>query len=191
MNVDYKTLDDETLLRLVARQQESALSELYDRFSRLVFSLALNTLGEPAQAEEVTQEVFLRLWQRAETYDPVQGKASTWIASLARHRAIDVYRRQRNRPEGSLLPWDAAEISGLSDNVNVERQVEASQRQQRLRQALAQLPESQRQALAYAFFQGYSHSQIAEALHEPLGTVKTRIRLAMEKLRQLLEEDSL
>lgn len=189
--MDTKTLDDVTLLRLVARQQESALSELYDRFSRLVFSMALNTLGERAQAEEVTQEVFLRLWQRAETYNPEQGKVSTWIASLARHRAIDVYRRQKNRPEGSLLPWEAAEISGLSDGVNVESQVEASMRQRRLRAALAQLPESQRQALAYAFFQGYSHSQIAEALHEPLGTVKTRIRLAMEKLRQVLEEDSL
>jgi RNA polymerase sigma-70 factor (ECF subfamily) len=186
--VDYKKFDDETLLRLIASAQESALGELYDRYGRLVYSMALNTVGEPTLAEEITQDVYLRVWNKADTYRSDQGKVITWIASIARYRAIDVLRRQSVRPEGNRATWSDDEPFELPDPGDIEELVETSQRKQRIRAAIAQLPEEQRRALALAYFQGYSHTEIAEILNEPLGTVKTRIRLAMQKLRGILQE---
>ena len=147
--------------------------------------------GYASTAEEVTQDVFLRVWNKAETYRAEQGKVITWLSSIARYRAIDLLRRRSIRPEGNLALW--VEEVGLKqpDPVDVEAEVELAQRRHRVRRAMAQLPPEQRQALAYAFFQGYSHSEIAERLREPLGTVKTRIRLAMQKLRQLLHEENI
>ena len=100
--MDYRELDDNALMRLMARKQEDSLSELYDRYGRLVFSVALNVLVDDALAEEVTQDVFLRVWNKAVTFDENLGKVSTWLASVARHRAIDVLRSRRKRPEGNL-----------------------------------------------------------------------------------------
>jgi RNA polymerase sigma-70 factor (ECF subfamily) len=188
--VDYKKLDDEALMRLIALAQEQALGALYDRYGRLVYSLAFNATGDPGLAEEITQDVFLRVWNKAETYNPQQGKVVTWMSSIARYRAIDLIRQRGIRPEGNRLDWAEGDALDLPDSLNIESEVEMSQSRQRVRTALAQLPPEQRQALAYAFYQGYSHSQIAEALSEPLGTVKTRIRLAMQKLRQILYEDN-
>ena len=188
--MDYKKLDDEALMRLIALAQEQALGALYDRYGRLVYSLAFNATGDPGLAEEITQDVFLRVWSKAETYNPKQGKVVTWMSSIARYRAIDLIRQRGIRPEGNRLDWAEGDALDLPDSLNIESEVEMSQRRQRVRTALAQLPPEQSQALAYAFFQGYSHTQIAEALSEPLGTVKTRIRLAMQKLRQILYEDN-
>ena len=187
--MDYIKLDDEALMRLIALAQEQALGALYDRYSRLVFSMALNTTGDSGLAEEITQDVFLRVWNKAETYRPEQGKVVTWMSSITRYRAIDLLRQRGIRPEGNRLDWVDGVSPDLPDAMDVELEVEVAQRKQRVRTALSQLPPEQRQALSYAFFQGYSHSQIAEALSEPLGTVKTRIRLAMQKLRQILYED--
>ena len=187
--MDYKKLDDQSLIRLIARSQESALSELYDRYSRLVYSLALNAVGDPAIAEEITQEVFIRVWDHAGTYRVEKSKVVTWIASITRYRSIDVIRRRKVRPEGQSVSWDIESFAVETGSMNVEESVEVSQRRQRVRQAISMLPDEQRQALAYAYFQGYTHREIAEILGEPLGTVKTRIRLAMQKLRQLLEQE--
>ncbi|MCI0520208.1 MAG: sigma-70 family RNA polymerase sigma factor [Chloroflexi bacterium] len=187
--MNYSLLDDEALLRLVVRAQENALSELYERYGRLVYSLAYNVTGEASDAEEVTQDVFLRVWRKAETYRAEQGKVATWLTGIARNRAIDLLRRARSRPEGKRADWTEDELAGLPDGMHVEREVEGLQRRQRMSQALAQLPEDQRTALYYAFLLGYSHSETAAALNEPLGTVKTRIRLAMQKLRQILQDE--
>lgn len=189
--MDYIKLDDEALMRLIALAQEQALGALYDRYNRLVYSMALNTTGDSGLAEEITQDVFLRVWNKAETYRPEQGKVVTWMSSITRYRAIDLLRQRGIRPEAHRLDWADGVSPDLPDGMDVEFEVEVAQRRQRIRTALAQLPPEQSQALAYAFFQGYSHSQIAEALDEPLGTVKTRIRLAMQKLRQILYEDKL
>jgi len=183
--VDYQKADDETLLQLIAQAQENALGEMYNRYGRLVFSMALNAVGDPSTAEEITQDVYLRIWHKAETYRAEQGKVITWIASIARYRSIDVLRRQSVRPEGNRAPWAEEELE-LPDPLDIEDEVEASQRRHQIRSALNQLPEEQRQALALAYLQGYTHTEIAELLGEPLGTVKTRIRLAMQKLRQML-----
>ena len=187
--MDYTRLNDEALLRLIARSQENALSELYDRYSRLVFSVALNTLGDPERAEEVTQDVFERVWEKAKTYSAEQGRVATWLASIARHRSIDLFRQARSHREYLQMSWQEAEAIDLPDGQNVEWEVDLAQRQHRIRLAMAQLPPEQKQALGLAFFQGLSHPEIADALGAPLGTVKTRIRLGMQKLRLLLQDD--
>lgn len=187
--MDYKEFDDQSLIRLIARSQESALSELYDRYSRLIYSLALNAVGDPATAEEITQDVFIRIWDHAGTYQAEKSKVVTWIASITRYRSIDVIRRRKIRPESQSVSWEIEPSANEMNPINVEQTVEISQERRRVRQAISVLPEEQRQALAYAYFQGYTHREIAEVLGEPLGTVKTRIRLAMQKLRQLLEQE--
>jgi RNA polymerase sigma-70 factor (ECF subfamily) len=187
--MDYTRFNDETLLLLIAGSQESALDELYDRYSRLVYSVALNTLSDSGRAEEVTQDVFERVWEKARTYSAEQGKVVTWLTSIARHRSIDLYRQFRSHHEEMQITWQEFEMSDLPDGQNVEWEVDLTQRQQRIRWAVAQLPTEQKQAVGMAFFQGLSHPEIADALGEPLGTVKTRIRLGMQKLRALLQDD--
>jgi RNA polymerase sigma-70 factor (ECF subfamily) len=189
--MDYKKFDDQTLMRLASHQDENALGELYERFSRLVYSIALNTLNDPALAEEITQDVFLRVWKSARTYRAESGKVVTWMAGITRNRAIDEIRRLNVRPEAKLAVWEPDDLDLVDESMDVEGKVELIQQQNRVRQAISQLPIEQQQALAYAFFQGYSHREIAEVLNEPLGTIKTRIRLAMNKLRTVLDETGL
>ena len=185
--MDYTRFDDETLLRLIARSQESALSELYDRYNRLVYSVALSALADPARAEEVTQDVFVRVWEKAETFRAEQGRVATWLAGITRNRSIDVFRRGRARMEHMHISWEDAESLNPPAPQNVEAEADLAQRQRQVRWAVTQLPDEQRQALGMAYFHGLSHPEIAEELGEPLGTVKTRIRLGMQKLRQLLQ----
>jgi len=187
--VNYTDLDDANLMLLIAARETAALGKLYDRFGRLVYSMAYNVLGDGALAEEVTQDVFIKVWEKGETYHPGQGRVGAWLASLARNRSIDIYRSRKVRPEGNLVGFPVEEALDLPDDANVEAAVEAQDRRRQLHQALAQLPDAQRLALSYAFFKGYSHGEIAEVLKEPLGTIKTRIRLAMQKLRELLGEE--
>ncbi len=179
----YTEMDDAALLQAITAGQSAALAALYDRYGRLVYSLAMNVLSEPAAAEEVTQDVFVQVWDKASRYDGQLGKVSSWLIGIARNRSIDGLRRRNARPEGHQMLWE----DGLStDDPPVESQVETAERKGRIRQAMARLPQEQRDALALAFFYGYTHQEIAAARGEPLGTVKTRIRLAMQKLRQEL-----
>jgi RNA polymerase sigma-70 factor (ECF subfamily) len=186
--VELQKLSDEILMQRIAARHPEALGVLYDRYSRLVFSLALNAVGERSTAEEITQEVFLQVWKKAGTYRPERSKVVTWMSSIARYRSIDAWRRQSARPVIQADFW--AEAGALTDPLDVELSVELRLRARQVRRAMAGLPPEQRQALALAFFQGYTHKEIAEALNTPLGTVKTRIRLAMQKMRKLLEEVS-
>ena len=185
--LDYATLDDQSLIHLIIQARAEALSELYDRYGRLVFSLALNAVGDPATAEEITQDVFLRVWQRARQYRADRGQVSTWLTGITRHRAIDYLRRRGSRPEqhsvawAELAPGDEPVLSGPAEAASL------SFEKARVRNAVAQLPPEQRQVLALAYFQGLTQSQIAQVLDLPLGTVKTRIRLGMKKLRDILQ----
>ena len=188
--MDYSKLDDEALPRLIASKNEPSLGELYERYGKLVFSLAFNTLGEATLAEEITQDVFLRVWERGDSYLPEQGKVIAWLARIARNRAIDVLRRQKVRPEGHSASWAEMESQEPAATTNLEEEVELAQQKKRIRQAISQLPEEQKQALALAYFKGRSHQEISAELGVPLGTIKTRIRLAMQKLSHLLGEDS-
>lgn len=188
--MDYSSLSDETLVKLAAaRAHQDALGELYGRYGRLVFSLALNVVGDHATAEEITLDVFTRVWKSADTYRPEQAKVSTWLTSITRHRAIDVLRRQGSRPEQHSVGWAEVSPDNFPSTSSPEEAAEIGLERQRVRAAMAELPLDQRQALALAYFKGYTHREIAEALDQPLGTVKTRIRLAMQKLRQMLQEE--
>lgn len=187
--MDYSTLDDETLIRLIAHAHADALSALYARYNRLVFSLALNVVEDHGTAEEITLDVFTRVWERARTYRGEQAKVSTWLTSITRYRAIDELRRRGARPKPHSLDWADVSPDALPHVNGPEATTELRLQRQQVRAALAELPEEQRQALALAYLKGYTHREIAEALNLPLGTVKTRIRLAMQKLRDKLQEE--
>jgi RNA polymerase sigma-70 factor (ECF subfamily) len=194
--------DDASLLASIAacqriggRTQETdaaataAISELYDRYGRLVFSLAVQIVGDSAVAEEITQDVFVQVWNKADTFRSESGKVITWLSSVARYRAIDVLRRQNVRPEGHYISLEDGFAFQEDKDAHVEPAVELLIDQQRVRHALQQLPPDQRKALALAYFQGLTQQEISKVLNEPLGTIKTRIRLAMQKLRQTLADD--
>jgi RNA polymerase sigma-70 factor (ECF subfamily) len=187
--VDYKKFDDETLIRLIAGSQPDALGELYDRYSRLVFGMARNALGDQGLAEEITQDVFMRIWNKASTYQAVQGKVVSWIAGITRNRAIDVFRHQKSLLDSNSLSLEELPLFDPPDSLNVEQEIESKLKERRVQQALFQLPIEQREVLALAYFRGYTHEEAAEALGQPLGTVKTRIRLGMQKLREILEDE--
>lgn len=188
--MDLLTLDDEALIRLIAHSKTEALSVLYDRYGRLVFSLAIHIVGDQATAEEITQDVFFRIWEKASTYRVEQAKVSTWLTSITRYRAIDILRQRGVRPEQNSVDWAEDKLSMLPAGADdPEDATELSMEQKRIQKALANLPEDQRQAVALAYFQGMTHTEIAETLKVPLGTVKTRIRLAMQKLREMLRDD--
>ena len=178
-------MDDVALIRQIAQAKPEALGELYDRYGRLVYSLAYAIIADQAVAEEITQDVFIRVWQRAGTYRPEQAQVSTWLTAITRHHAIDVLRRHKARPEGSSLSWDDLPPLTLAAH-DLEDQAERSVQEARVRAAIAALPADQQEALALAYLHGYTQQQIAERLRQPLGTIKTRIRAAMQKLRQKL-----
>jgi RNA polymerase sigma-70 factor (ECF subfamily) len=173
----------------MAAGDETALAALYDRHGRLVMSVALAVVGDRATAEEVTLDVSLRVWQNAATYDPALSKVPTWLTRLARNRAIDRLRREAVRPVAHSVAFnDAAPNRAAGD---VDSAVDRSLTRQRVRAAVASLPAEQRQALALAYFQGYTHSEIAGLLEQSLGTVKGRIRGGMIRLRELLAAEEM
>lgn len=182
-------LEDSALLNLIAQSNRDALAVLYDRYGRLVFSLAVNIVGDQAAAEEITQDVFLSVWEKAHTYRASQARVSTWLSSIARYRAIDILRRRGVRPEQNSISWDDVGENLLPVDYSTVELAELGMLQKRVRAAISELPAEQREALALAFFGGYSHQEISQALGQPLGTVKTRIRLAMKKLRDRLGAD--
>jgi RNA polymerase sigma-70 factor (ECF subfamily) len=184
--MDYTKLDDVALIGLIGRSHADALGELYDRYSRLVYSLALNTVGDHASAEEITLDTFARVWERASTYRLDRAKVSTWVTSIARYRAIDELRRRSVRPEQHSVGWADLPHSAEPRTNDLEETAQLRIDREQVRAAVATLPEEQKQALGLAYFRGYSQREIAEELGQPLGTIKTRIRLAMEKLRALL-----
>ena len=182
--------DDEELIRQISRSQPEAVRLLYRRYGRMVYSVALRAVGDPSVAEEITQDVFLRIWEKAESYRPDKAKLVTWIARIARNRAIDVYRQRKSRDDRASAGWEELKQAATAPAPHPGERMEMERLQGRVREAVASLPADQRTALALAFFRGRTHKEIAEELGEPLGTVKTRIRAAMQKLRSLLGADA-
>jgi RNA polymerase sigma-70 factor (ECF subfamily) len=180
--------DDTDLLRQIAQGRRKAFEEFHEKYNRLVFRIALAILGDTPLAEEVTLDVFVRVWQRADTYHPERGKGSSWLVAITRHHAIDMLRRQRANPETNAVILEEITQTAKPEE-HLEKQVEDSLQMKRVRQAFYELLPEQRQVLTLAYFKGYTHSQIAMLLNEPLGTVKTRIRTGMQKLRQILKDE--
>lgn len=183
------TPDDASLISQIAQSQPEALDQLYDRYNRLAFSVAYAVVGDRALAEEIVLDVFVHVWRRAATYRAERGKVGTWLVAITRHHAIDVLRWYKSRPDADRQNWDEFPVQGEPGRYAVEERLEVSFERQTVRKALAQLPPDQQQALSLAYFRGLTHQQIAKVLDQPLGTVKTRIRLAMNKLRNLLKEE--
>ncbi|HVF44574.1 MAG TPA: sigma-70 family RNA polymerase sigma factor [Pyrinomonadaceae bacterium] len=177
--------EDAELLRAVARGDESAFARVYDRYSPILLGLMLRILRSRAEAEDVLQEVFLQVWQRAHSFDASRGRAFTWLVTLARSRAIDRLRSVGSRERAAVRSAEDAppesEPAEWADAAAVR-----AERAEAVREALAELPEEQRQVLVLAYLEGMSQSEIAAAKNQPLGTVKTRTRSALRKLSDSL-----
>ncbi len=171
--------DENTLLAQTSRRDTGAFAALYDRYGTAVYSLALKMLRDRQTAEEITQEVFLAIWRGAREFDPARGSARAWILSLAHHKSVDAVRRRRLRAAEPLSETVAAQGDVADEAMRLVADAQ-------VRKALEGLSDGQRDAIAYAYYGGYTQLEIAERLGVPLGTIKTRMRDGMQKLRTTL-----
>ena len=182
-------LDDHQLIYRVAKVDKEALEALYTRYASSVYSLAMFMLRQEALAEEATQDIFLNIWLKASSYKSDRGEPRAWIMSVAPHKIVDVIRTRRR----ALNVTDPGTYETLdllpSGQISTEEEVERNLERERILHALSKIPPTQRQVIMMAYFGGYSQSEMAQILQQPLGTVKTRVRLAMQKLRIALEGD--
>jgi RNA polymerase sigma factor (sigma-70 family) len=179
----FAHLSDEAVVALVARADESALGELYDRFGRVAYGLALRILRDEKLAEDAVQEGFLAAWRNADRFMPERAKASTWLLTLVHRRAVDLVRRENRRRAEPLtegiepVPAESAEDDAW---LRFERE--------RVQAALKLLPDQQREAIELAYYGGFSQSELAERLGQPVGTIKSRMFTGLARLRELLAE---
>jgi RNA polymerase sigma factor (sigma-70 family) len=176
-------LSDEALLALVARRDEAALAALYDRFGRVAYGLAVRVLRDRSLAEDAVQEAFMTVWRTADRYVASRSKASSWILTFVHRRAVDLVRREERRRAEPLEHAPAGDSAPSSDEEAWLRL-----RRERVQQALHALPDQQREALELAYFGGFTQSELAERLGEPLGTIKSRMFTGLARLRELLDE---
>lgn len=180
---EARRADDAALLARIVERDERAVETLYARYSGPLYSLAYQVTGAERFAQEVVQEVFVAVWNQAARFDPSRGALGPWLFSLARHKAIDLVRREQNHRKRAATDVDM-ELEVAPDDVAHEAWTNL--RRERVREAIAGLNEMQRTALELAFFSGLTHVEVAERLGIPLGTAKTRIRTALLKLRDAL-----
>jgi RNA polymerase sigma-70 factor, ECF subfamily len=174
--------DDADLMLRISTRDQTALSDLYDRYAGRVYGLALRVLDDNTLAEEVTQDTFLKVWDQAHRYETERGKLTTWLLTLARYTAIDRLRRERRQTP--LNPLDVDEYADLIGQISPVDQADWLSGDA-LRPLLAQLPREQMEAIELAYFKGMTHTEIAAHLRQPLGTIKSRIRLGLIALRAL------
>lgn len=168
--------DETALIERIRAGDERAMGELYDRYSGVVYGVALRVLGNTSSAEDVLQEVFLQLWRNPQSFDADRGRLAPWLAVIARNRAIDLLRKRPMEDDIDELP--------ISTGVNLEDEAAERMAISKARVVLGQLPQDQRRALEMAFFEGMTHTEIAAKTGDPLGTVKTRIRSGLLALRK-------
>jgi RNA polymerase sigma-70 factor, ECF subfamily len=178
---DVRSLADEELMELVQEGEVRAFEVIFDRHASVAFSLAYRMCGRRAMAEDIVQEAFVSLWRSSAGYDPARGSVRAWMLSVVRNRAIDAFRREAAKATSDL------EQSGVAERIPAleltDREVERRDDARQVRVALNGLPPDQRQVIELAYFGGFSHTQIAEMLKLPAGTVKGRMRLGLSKLR--------
>ena len=179
----FAHLSDEAVVALVARSDQEALGELYDRFGRVAYGLALRVLRDEKLAEDAVQEGFLAAWRNADRFMPERAKASTWVLTFVHRRAVDLVRREERR-RADPLPGHAEEAPTGSAEEDAWLRFE----RERVQAALAQLPDQQREALELAYYGGFSQSELAERLGQPIGTIKSRMFAGLARLRELLAE---
>ncbi len=197
--MDSTLITDEELLAQMAARRPEALAGLYERYKRLIYSFVLHMLKDEATAEEITQDVFLRAWDAAGKFQGGRGKVSSWLLAIAHNRAIDELRSRRARGAQVTSSYDLAtpgeqeqaiQAAGSAADDPEQVTLDAMQRQ-RVLAALTDLPPDQQRVISLAYYGGYTHREIADRLHEPLGTVKTRLRLGLQKLRTSLRGEVL
>lgn len=184
--------DDVALVARLAGGDEAVLGVLYDRYGRAVYSLAMRIVHDTGMAEDVTQEVFIRLWRAAGRFDPSKGKLHSWLLRITHNLALNEIRSQSNhRASAATFDWelDAGELADSDVGVDPAAMAWLRERAELVRRALAQLSPAQRQAIEMAFFGGQSQTEIAASLGEPLGTVKSRIRSGMQRLAEVLRSE--
>jgi RNA polymerase sigma-70 factor, ECF subfamily len=172
-------LNDGHLISAIRAGSEDAMARIYDRYSSVVYSVALRVLGESAAAEDVLQEVFLQLWRNPSSFDAARGNLAPWLAVITRNRAIDILRKRR--------PQTEIGDTTVSIEFDLANDAERKRVTTKIRSTLQQMPPAQRNALEMAYFEGYSHSEISKKTGEPLGTIKTRIRSGLMLLRKAVE----
>lgn len=178
----YASLEDEELVKRIVDGDQQAFLQVYDRFADQVYGLAMKMLGREMKAEDVTQEAFIKLWEKAGTFDPERGSLTSWLLTITRYTALDRIRREDRGPDRGghdFNPEETFSFAAFSAAEDLAAQKDS------LRFAVQDLPPEQARVIELAYFQGMSHSQIADFEDIPLGTVKTRIRLGMKKLRNV------
>ena len=184
LQAETSQISDNDLLKAIARGDEGALADCYDRYRLILFSLILRILHDRHEAEDVLQEAFLQVWRRAKDFDESRGRAFTWLVTIARSRALDRLRATGSRARLAT----EVEQSPREDMGDAAEDAIRSEESAIVRQALAELSAEQRQTLFMAYFEGLTQSEIAARLGDPLGTVKTRMRSGLMKLRELLRD---
>jgi RNA polymerase sigma-70 factor (ECF subfamily) len=177
---------DWVLMHRVARGEEDAVAELYDRFGTLVYKVARQFLPSQAEADDAVQEIFVRLWQTAERYDPRRAKLVTWVMLIARRHLIDRIRRNAVRPGTTGLDADVARAPAEHAP---DRSAQEDELSRKLRRRIAELPELQRIVIERAYLQGYTLREVSEQLNAPLGTVKSALSRGLERLRERAKAD--
>jgi RNA polymerase sigma-70 factor, ECF subfamily len=187
--LDYSTAADDEVMAGLRGRDIAAFEALYQRFADLVYSTCLRVLADAQLAEDITQEIFIRVWRRPESFDPERGKLVTWLLSVSRNRAVDEIRsrgRRRKHEFGNVV--DVEERPSNKEREDPLFNAELADERERILGALAILPIEQREAIELAYFKGLTQQEIALALKQPLGTVKTRIRLGMQKLKVFMQQ---
>lgn len=179
-------VDDAVLLARIAQRDQSAMSALYDRYARIIYGLAFKSLQSVEESEEVVLDVFVQVWKIADRFDVQKGKADTWLFTLARSRILDRLRKIRSSKSSTTLSIDALEIQPTADNVDLFEDVFVRERRSRIVAAMQTVPAEQRLVLELAYYHGLTQSQIAAQTGMTLGTVKTRTRLGLSKLKSAL-----
>jgi len=174
-----QALNDGALISAVRSGNQDAMAQLYDRYSSVVYSVALRVLGDTGAAEDVLQEIFMQLWRNPGSFDASRGNLAPWLAVIARNRAVDLLRKRR--------PQTDISETLISIEPDLATETDRGRVTEKVRGALKEMPAPQRQALEMAYFEGYSHSEISEKTGEPLGTIKTRIRNGLILLRKAVE----
>ncbi len=172
-------LNDGALISAIRSGNQDAMAQLYDRYSSVVYSVALRVLGETSAAEDVLQEIFMQLWRNPGSFDSGRGNLAPWLAVITRNRAVDMLRKRR--PQTEMTETVVSVEPDMAGDADRGRTVE------KVRAVLKEMPAQQRSALEMAYFEGYSHSEISKKTGEPLGTIKTRIRTGLILLRKAVE----
>lgn len=181
-------LADEELMPLVARKDPAAFEVFYDRHGAAAYSLAYRIVGDPTGAEDITQEALLAIWRSQSGYDPARGSVRSWVLGVVRNRAIDAFRRESSKRMPKLELEGGAELEARPAPEQTDAEALRRETAREVRGVLRELPEEQSKVIELAFFAGFTHSQIAELLGLPIGTVKGRMRLGLEKIRANLAE---